>query len=409
MTKSQLSAGMVRVKVLFIVGARPNFMKVAPVMAAAERWNEKATGGLRFERVLVHTGQHYDESLSGVFFDELGLPEPDDYLGVGSGSQACQTARLLEALEPVVLRYEPDAVLVPGDVNSTCACALVAAKLCVPVVHLEAGLRSGDRTMPEEINRIVADHVAELLLTTCADGDDNLVREGIDPESVVNVGNTMIDSVTRLRPSAEATVAATRRRIGIGDAPFVLTTLHRPSNVDDPEQLERLLDVLRHVADDLPVVFPVHLRTRARFADLDKACPGLACPQLHLIEPLGYLEFLGLMTRAAAVVTDSGGVQEETTFLGVPCVTVRTTTERPVTVSEGTNRLADPYDSAAVLSAIRDAVAQGPTVPAPQVPLWDGHAGERAVEALADWWTTRQQRACRLAARERAADLRPGS
>ena len=381
----------VSVKVMFIVGARPNFMKVAPVIAAAERWNARPRHGVRFEPVLVHTGQHYDDLLSGVFFRQLGLPDPDDYLGVGSASQATQTARLLEALEPVVCRHAPDAVLVPGDVNSTCAGALVAAKLNVPVVHLEAGLRSGDRSMPEEINRIVADHVSDLLLTTCADGDANLRREGIAAEKIVDVGNTMIDSLQRLRAAAAGTIAETRARLGISDGPMVLTTLHRPSNVDEPNQLLRLLGLLRELAEELPVVFPMHLRTRARLDALD-AGVALAYPRLHLTEPLGYLEFLGLMMTAAAVVTDSGGVQEETTFLGVPCVTVRNTTERPVTIALGTNKLVDPHDASAILAAVRDAVAAGSQARAPVVSLWDGHAGSRAVDALAKWAAGREPR-----------------
>ena len=364
-------------------------MKVAPVIAAATRWNAHPRLEVRFECLLVHTGQHYDGLLSDVFFRQLGLPDPDEYLGVGSGSHAQQTARVLEALDPVIARRRPDAVLVPGDVNSTCAGALAAAKLNVPVVHLEAGLRSGDRSMPEEINRIVADHLSDLLLTTCADGDENLLREGIHPEKIVDIGNTMIDSLTGLRSQAEATVTMTRTRIGLGESPIVLATLHRPSNVDDPGRLSQLLELLGQVSADIPVVFPVHPRTRARLVELATASL-LSRPGLHLVEPLGYLEFLGLMTAATAVVTDSGGVQEETTFLGVPCVTVRTTTERPVTVTRGTNRLVDPYDPATILDAIRDAVAAGPASSAPVVPLWDGHAGDRAVEALANWVTSRR-------------------
>ncbi len=376
-------------KVMYVVGARPNFMKVAPVLAAAERWNAAGGRPARFESVLVHTGQHYDELLSGVFFKQLGLPQPDEYLGVGSGSQALQTARLLEALEPVVCSHRPDAVLVPGDVNSTCAAALVAAKLNVPVIHLEAGLRSGDRTMPEEVNRIIADHISDLLLTTCADGDANLLREGVAADRIVNVGNTMIDSLERLRISAEGTAASTRVRLGIDKGSLVLATLHRPSNVDEPEQLLRLLEVLGEVSRDLPVVFPVHLRTLGRLPGLSPRWDGKRYPQLHLTEPLSYLEFVGLMTSAAAVVTDSGGVQEETTYLGVPCVTVRTTTERPVTVVLGTNRLVDPDDSLAIRGAVRDAVAAGRSVPPPQVPRWDGRAGDRVVEALSTWAASR--------------------
>jgi UDP-N-acetylglucosamine 2-epimerase (non-hydrolysing) len=373
------------VKVLYIVGTRPNFVKIAPVIAATERWNVEPRLDVRFERVLVHTGQHYDDLLSDVFFRQLDLPEPDEYLGVGSGSHAQQTARLLEALEPVVRQHRPDAVLVPGDVNSTCAGALVAAKLQIPVVHLEAGLRSGDRSMPEEVNRIVADHLADLLLTTCADGDANLAREGFPSDVIVDIGNTMIDSLVRLRLHAEATVAATRSRTGVEDGPLILVTLHRPANVDEPAQLLRLLRVLGDLADELPIVFPMHLRTRSRLQDLDVIESALH-PRLHLVDPLGYLEFVGLMTSAAAVVTDSGGVQEETTMLGVPCVTVRTSTERPVTVALGTNVLVDPHDPTAILTAVRNAVAEGPVSPPPSIPLWDGRAGDRAVEALAAWW-----------------------
>jgi len=260
----------------------------------------------------------------------------------------------------------------------------VAAKLDVPVVHLEAGLRSGDRSMPEEINRIVADHLADLLLTTCADGDNNLLREGVEQERIVNIGNTMIDSLWRLRAKAEETVVPTRRRLGLGGGPIALVTLHRPSNVDEPERLVGLLDLLHDISSRVPVVFPVHLRTRSRISDLATDAGTGDCP-LHLIDPLGYLEFIGLMTQAAVVITDSGGVQEETTFLGVPCVTVRTTTERPVTVTLGTNRLADPDDADAIHRAVEEALAAGPAVPPPVVPLWDGQAGKRAVETLVRW------------------------
>lgn len=376
-------------KVLHVVGARPNFMKMAPVVAALESWNSSTAGReLRFEQTLVHTGQHYDERLSGVFFDQLGLPEPDEWLGVGSGSQAQQTARLLEALEPVVLDHRPDLVVVPGDVNSACAGALVAAKLSLPVAHVEAGLRSGDRGMLEEINRIVIDHVAELLLTTCADGDRNLLREGVAAEHIVRAGNTMIDTLSRLLAPAVATAAQTRRELALGDAPFVLVTLHRPSNVDDPEQLRRLLGMLDELSCDLPVVFPVHLRTRARMASLADDMANPPGGRVITAEPLGYLQFLGLMAQAAAVITDSGGVQEETTMLGVPCVTVRTTTERPITITKGTNRLADPGDPQAILEAAHAAVAGGVASPPPVIELWDGHAGERVAQAVARWAQT---------------------
>ncbi|HET6497168.1 MAG TPA: UDP-N-acetylglucosamine 2-epimerase (non-hydrolyzing) [Thermoleophilia bacterium] len=375
-----------RLRVLYVVGTRPNFVKVAPVVAAGGAWNEAAAPSeLHFEQALVHTGQHYDEALSAVFFDQLGLPEPDAYLGVGSGTQAMQTARLLEALEPVVVERRPDLVLVPGDVNSTMAAALVAAKLHVPVAHLEAGLRSGDREMPEEINRIVADHLSELLFTTCEDADINLAAEGIGKAGVRNVGNTMIDTLLHLLPRVREGAAAARGGVGLAaDEPFVLVTLHRPSNVDEPAQLAALCGVLAELAEEVAVVFPVHLRTRARLEAAGLAQPG-ARGRLIYCPPLGYLDFLGLMDACAAVITDSGGVQEETTALGVPCVTVRTTTERPITVTAGTNVLVDPYDPAAVLAASRRAVERGRLDPPPQIDLWDGRAADRVVAALAEW------------------------
>jgi UDP-N-acetylglucosamine 2-epimerase (non-hydrolysing) len=379
------------VKVLHVVGARPNFVKAAPVMAALDAWNAgSGDGEVRFEQVLVHTGQHYDRTLSRVFFEDLAMREPDDHLAVGSGTHAQQTARLLESLEPVILRHDPDLVVVPGDVNSTCAGALVAAKLVVPVVHLEAGLRSGDRSMPEEVNRIVADHLSDLLLTTCADADANLMREGLSPERIVRVGNTMIDSLFRLRDRAQDTLPSTRARIGIDEQSYVLVTLHRPSNVDDPVRLRMLLAILAELARELPVVFPVHLRTRARLAESTFPQSSDA-PEVLLTEPLGYVEFLGLLANAAAVITDSGGIQEETSALGIPCVTIRTTTERPITVTDGTNRLADPCDQEAILAACRSAISQGPLSPAPELPLWDGRAAERVAEALAGWASAKRE------------------
>ena len=378
-------------RVLYVVGARPNFVKVAPVVAAGAEWNRAgASRGVTFEQTLVHTGQHYDAALSDVFFDQLGLPEPDVLLGVGSGSQAVQTARLLEALEPVILERRPDVVVAPGDVNSTLAAALVAAKLHVPLAHLEAGLRSGDKQMPEEINRIVADHCADVLFTTCADADENLAREGADASRVLRVGNTMIDTLVRLLPLARAREARARAAVGVPDGPLVLVTLHRPSNVDEPRQLQALVASLAQIAADVPVVFPVHPRTRVTLDALSDDGTGAvaggggdASGGLHVVDPLGYLEFLALMSVAAAVVTDSGGVQEETSYLGVPCVTVRTTTERPVTCTLGTNRLVDPADHGAIVAAVRDGCARS-HAPA-SIPLWDGHASERVVAALAEW------------------------
>jgi UDP-N-acetylglucosamine 2-epimerase (non-hydrolysing) len=375
------------IRLLHVVGARPNFVKMAPVIASIDAWNAgHRAAAAQFEQILVHTGQHYDYLLSRVFLDQLAMPEPDEFLGVGSGSQAEQTARLLEALEPVISRHRPDLVLVPGDVNSTCAAAIAAAKLNVPVAHLEAGLRSRDRSMPEEINRIIADHVSELLLTTCADADQNLLDEGIPPQRTVRVGNTMIDALVSLLPEATRTLAETRHRLGMPDRPFVLVTLHRPSNVDEPAQLRRLLGALRQLARDVHVLFPMHLRTRERLAQLEGGRGREdGWDGLQIVEPLGYIEFLGLMARAAAVITDSGGVQEETTVLGVPCVTARTTTERPITITEGTNVLVAPADPQAILDAARAAVARGHSSPPPRINLWDGHAGPRVAQALAEW------------------------
>ena len=368
---------MSRRRIVCVAGVRPNFMKVAALLRALR-------GSRSLEGLLVHTGQHYDASMSESFLADLEMPEPVANLGVGGGLPARQVGRMMEAFEQAVSGLAADLVLVVGDANTTLACGLAAVKCRIPVVHVEAGLRSFDRDMPEEINRIVADHLSDLLLTTCADGDDNLLREGIAPDRIVDVGNTMIDSLKRLRPRAEATIAMTRARLAVHEGPLVLATLHRPSNVDEPEMLLRLLGVLGEASEVTPVVFPMHLRTRDRLADLD-ADALVAHPRLHLIEPLGYLEFLGLMIVASAVITDSGGVQEETSTLGVPCVTVRTSTERPVTIARGTNRLVDPHDPPAILAALMGAIQEGPTVPPPTLPLWDGHAGERAIEAVARW------------------------
>jgi len=354
--------------VVHVVGARPNFMKVAPVMRALA-----ARGA---DQRLVHTGQHYDARMSEVFFQDLGLREPDVHLGVGSGSHAEQTARVMIAFERSLAELPGvDWVLVPGDVNSTIAAALVAAKRGVKVAHLEAGLRSGDRTMPEELNRIVTDHLSDLLLTPSSDGDRNLAREGIPGERVVQVGNVMIDSLVASLPAARA------RRIpeslGLAPGGYAVVTLHRPSNVDEPETLARLLGALAEIAAELPVVFPVHPRTRARLAD-----PALAdaAARLTAVEPLGYLDFLSLTSTARLVLTDSGGLQEETTALGVPCLTLRENTERPITVEEGTNEVVGT-DPARILAATRAALSgSGKRGRTPA--LWDGKAGERVAETL---------------------------
>ena len=303
-------------------------MKIAPLMREMARHPDE------FEQTLVHTGQHYDESMSKTFFDELDLPVPDVNLEVGSGTHAAQTGQVLIRFEPIVAEYSPDWVVVPGDVNSTIACALAATKLGVKVAHLEAGLRSFDRTMPEEINRLLTDQIADLLLTPSRDGDENLLREGVQPEKIRCVGNVMIDTLVRLKPRADERWPELQKRFGLSER-FVLVTLHRPGNVDDPAALGEVMAALSEVAGLAPVLFPVHPRTRQRLqsASLD------AGPAVQLIEPLGYLDFLALESHADLVLTDSGGVQEETTYLGVPCLTARPNTERPVTISNGTNRL----------------------------------------------------------------------
>jgi UDP-N-acetylglucosamine 2-epimerase (non-hydrolysing) len=348
--------------ILHVVGARPNFMKAAPVLHALQ-----ARPGMR--QTLVHTGQHYDKNLSDVFFSQLEIPPPDINLGVGSGTHARQTADIMSAFEPVLLEKKPDIVLVYGDVNSTVAAALVCAKLLVPVAHVEAGLRSFDRTMPEEVNRIVTDRLAEVLFTPSQDGDENLLREGVSPKKIHRVGNVMIDSLVRLLPAAERCPTN-----GLPDR-FALVTLHRPSNVDDSETLKRILDSLLGVSQQLEVVFPVHPRTRARITEF-----GIHIGRLHLLDPLPYIEFLALQKRASAVITDSGGIQEETTYLQLPCLTLRSNTERPITVTLGTNTLVgqDSETLARELALILDGKAKRGSIP----PLWDGHAGERIADVL---------------------------
>ncbi|MPY86446.1 MAG: UDP-N-acetylglucosamine 2-epimerase (non-hydrolyzing) [Luteitalea sp.] len=351
---------------LHVVGARPNFMKAAPVLRALSRYGVRQS--------LVHTGQHYDARMSDAFFRELELPEPDINLGVGSGSHTEQTAQVMVGLERVLHEHRPDIVVVYGDVNSTVAAALVSAQVGVPVAHVEAGLRSRDRSMPEEINRMITDRIADWLLTPSADADENLRAEGVDPARIHCVGNVMIDTLTRLLPRADG--AARLTSLGLGDGePFVLVTLHRPSNVDDSTHLRQLVSVLEEVSSGLPVIFPVHPRTRQRLGT-----QAVTAPRLHLTPPLGYLEFLGLQRHATLVVTDSGGIQEETTFLGVPCLTVRDNTERPITVTHGTNRLIgrSPQRLQLAIQQVLDSDRSGGTAP----PLWDGHASDRIAAVL---------------------------
>jgi UDP-N-acetylglucosamine 2-epimerase (non-hydrolysing) len=353
---------------LHVVGARPNFMKAAPVAAAL-----RARG---VPQLLVHTGQHYDAAMSDIFFDELGLPAPDINLNVGSGTHSVQTAEVMTRLEPVLVERKPEWVLVYGDVNSTVAAVLVCAKLRVRVAHVEAGLRSFDRSMPEEINRIVTDQIADLLLTPSEDADANLAHEGIPPRRIRRVGNVMIDTLTRLLPAADARWVALRERFAYER--FALLTLHRPSNVDDPHKLLRILDTLAAISRELPVIFPIHPRTRDA---LRKA--GAAPPEaIVFTEPLGYVDFLSLQRHATAVITDSGGIQEETTVLGVPCLTLRANTERPITVTIGTNTLIG--DDLDLLRDEMRRIAAGHGKRGAVPPLWDGRAAERVVDALLD-------------------------
>jgi len=356
-------------RILSVVGTRPNFMKVAPIAA------ELARRRVEFDHVLVHTGQHYDDSMSRVFLEELGVGEPDHLLEVGSGSHAQQTARVMERLEPVLLHEQPDLVLVPGDVNSTMAAALVAVKLGLPVGHIEAGLRSFDRTMPEEINRVVADSVSELLFIHSPEARANLLAEGVEPGRIHDVGNTMIDTLVAMRPRIDALGAAAAH--GFEPGRYLVVTLHRPALVDGALLADALL-ALAKVAEALTVVFPAHPRTRTA---MDALGLGALGERLHVVEPLGYLEFLSLLADSAGALTDSGGIQEETTYLGIPCFTLRDNTERPITVEMGTNTLLGlvPERIAEVPALIEQGAGRAARVP----PLWEGHAAARIADVLA--------------------------
>jgi UDP-N-acetylglucosamine 2-epimerase (non-hydrolysing) len=354
--------------VLQVVGARPNFMKAAPVLDALNRKPD-------IKQTLVHTGQHYDANMSDVFFKQLGLPRPDVSLDVGSGSHAVQTARIMMKFESTLLKRQPDMVLVYGDVNSTAASAMVCAKLGIPVGHVEAGLRSFDRTMPEEVNRLITDQLSDLLFTPSADADANLLHEGIWLEKIHRVGNVMIDTVVRLLPQARMPDIK-----GLSTDGYILVTLHRPSNVDDPGMLLQLLRALGEISKQCQVVFPVHPRTRKRIERFQSFQSQQK--NILLTEPLGYLEFLALQHNSEMVITDSGGIQEETTYLGVPCLTLRENTERPVTVDVGTNRLIG--SDLKLLKREVEKVLAGFTEPGGIPDLWDGHAGDRVAEILTD-------------------------
>jgi UDP-N-acetylglucosamine 2-epimerase (non-hydrolysing) len=356
-------------RIHLIAAARPNFMKVAPLYhaLAPEDWCLAH---------IVHTGQHYDANMSDAFFRDLRLPEPVHHLEVGSGTHAEQTGRTMIAYEAVCMRERPDAIVVVGDVNATVACAMVGTKLWIPVVHLEAGLRSRDRRMPEEINRLATDAIADLLWTPSADADMNLRAEGVPSEKIVCIGNIMIDSFEMLREKIET--ANTRERLGLNGRPYSVVTLHRPSNVDERDNLAKLVTTLVALSGELPVVFAIHPRTRKRLEDFGLLATITSTPGIVSTEPLSYIEFMSLVTGCTLAITDSGGVQEETTYLGIPCATLRENTERPITLTEGSNRLLKPEGLVAAARAALEGkwpVGRRPT-------LWDGHTAERAAQSL---------------------------
>ncbi len=357
--------------ILNVVGARPNLMKIAPLVEQMERSPD-------IRQTLLHTGQHYDDKMSQIFFDELGIPKPDIYLGVGSGSHAEQTARVMVAFEKVLIEHKPDLIVVVGDVNSTLACAVTAAKLWVPVAHVEAGLRSFDRRMPEEINRIVTDALSDFLFTTSRDADENLLNEGIATDKIFFVGNVMIDTLNRHRVRAEQ--LGTPARLELEPGGYVLLTLHRASNVDVPEVFSGILDALATIQNKLPILFPAHPRTIKRISEFGFSERLTVMPNLRIVEPLGYLEFLDLMMHARLMLTDSGGIQEETTILSIPCLTMRENTERPITITAGTNTLVG-VDPAHIVAEVRS-ILDGKNVVGHIPELWDGHAAERIVRIL---------------------------
>ncbi|MEK6320288.1 MAG: UDP-N-acetylglucosamine 2-epimerase (non-hydrolyzing) [Acidobacteriota bacterium] len=365
-------------RIINVVGARPNFMKIAPVI------HEMRRRSARIRPLLVHTGQHYDESMSDSFFEDLQIPRPDLNLEVGSGSHSEQTARIMIAFEQVLLKHPADWVVVVGDVNSTMAAAIVAAKMLVRVAHVEAGLRSRDRTMPEEINRVVTDALADLVLTPSRDANENLLGEGVAPEKIRFVGNVMIDSLYRNIERSRSSRVLERLNLKTGQ--FCAITLHRPSNVDDKQTLSGIVDALELICERLPIVFPVHPRTRDRLEQFGLSERISRQRSLILTEPLGYLDFLHLYSNSRLVLTDSGGVQEETTVLGIPCLTLRQNTERPITVSEGTNRVVG--NSSEVIKREALAALEQPLRPARVPELWDGNAAVRIVDAIEESSTT---------------------
>lgn len=358
-------------KIINIVGARPNFVKIAPIMSEYKKYD-------KIESLLVHTGQHYSEEMSDLFFRQLGIPKPDINLDVGSASHAVQTAEIMKAFEPVVLDYKPDAVLVVGDVNSTIACGLVAVKLGVKLIHVEAGLRSNDRSMPEEVNRVLTDSISDLLFCTESTGVDNLLKEGVSSEKIFFVGNVMIDTLLRNKKMADQ--SSIIRDLGLEPKNYAVITLHRPSNVDDPKILSGILDALEEIQKDIFIVFPVHPRTQKCIQKMGLFDRLQTYQNIRLIKPLAYLDFLRMMSSARLVLTDSGGIQEETTILGVPCLTLRNNTERPITVTMGTNQLVGT-NSSTILAAFRKAICNDSTN-TNTIPLWDGKGAERIVDII---------------------------
>lgn len=361
-------------KVLSVVGARPNFMKVAPIHRAFQTYSDK------IEHLIIHTGQHYDAAMSDAFFQDLDMPQPAVFLGIGSGSHAAQTAKVMVEFERVCEELKPDFIIVVGDVNSTIGCSLVSVKMGIPTAHVEAGLRSFDRAMPEEINRIATDSICDYWFVTEQSGLDELNKQGAPSDNVFLVGNTMIDSLHYALPKAkESTILTT---LGLKQKEYALITMHRPSNVDEPKQLSDLLNMLAELTEKRDVVFPVHPRTRKNISTFGLSEIVESHPRLHLIEPQGYISFLSLMMNADFVMTDSGGIQEETTALGVPCLTIRTTTERPVTTTLGTNILIQPEPNA-IRKALSD-IIESPRKQGQIPPLWDGKTSERIAKIIFD-------------------------
>lgn len=358
-------------KIINVVGARPNFMKIAPIMDEMKKHS-------RIEPILVHTGQHYDREMSKLFFDDLKLPKPDIYLGVGSGSHAVQTAKIMVEFEKIVIKEKPDLVVVVGDVNSTIACALTAVKLFIPVAHVEAGLRSFDRDMPEEINRILTDAISDYLFTTCCDANNNLLKEGIPKEKIHFVGNVMID--TLLKQIDKASDSDILDKLNLKSKNYTVLTLHRPSNVDDKETFVRILDAFEEIQKKIKIILPIHPRTKKRIEEFGLSHKIKNMVNFKIIEALGYLDFLKLMSDSKFVLTDSGGIQEETTILKIPCITLRETTERPITVTKGTNIIVGSNKEKIIKESLK--IIEGREKEGKVPELWDGKAAERIVNIL---------------------------